>query len=88
MFKAGAMFGGITFLFGLLCMYDGRVDFPWVVVGGLVVFIGYVFMYVGATTAVEGLVDSEIRRRLRAGSSCWETLRDLDRRKGQRLSQR
>ena len=87
MFKVGAVFGGGTFLFGLFVM-QGRddVSFPWVVVGGLVVFIGYVFMYIAGTTAVESLVDDEIRRRIREGgyASCWETLRDIDREKGQR----
>jgi hypothetical protein len=83
--KVCAMFGGGAFLFGLFVMYaDGRVNFPEVVTISLFALIGGIVWYIGGSLAVEGLVDSEIRRCVRAGSSCWETLRDIDREKGRR----
>jgi hypothetical protein len=81
--KTCAMFGGGAFLVGLLAMYTGSdVSFPYVAVMSVFALIGGLVWYIGGSLAVEGLVDSEIRRRLREGSSCWETLRDIDREKG------
>jgi hypothetical protein len=63
MLKVGAMFGGGTFVFGLI--FGHEVNFPWVVALSLAASIAFIFAYLGATLAFEGLVDSEIRRRLR-----------------------